>query len=224
MSRPAALQGVRARARVRRLGATAVGAALAMSTSCGVARESVSEAAAPPAGVASEAAGPPAAAASGAAAAKVSTKTMYVTGYTWYDNTPAGSATISHPVLHRKAGGSGTWKDPITVAVGHRYVDGRDVLDFTKGTRFYLPYLDRYFIVEDTCGDGPHPERGPCHVHPKGTDAWLDIWLGGKGLGSKAATRCAEKITGKHTVQVNPPKTHKVIRGAVARLGHACGR
>lgn len=158
-----------------------------------------------------------------ATSATPSTKTMYVTGYTYYDNTPAGSAAISHPVRHKKAGGTGTWADPITVAVGHRYVRGRDVLDFARGSRFYLPYLDRYVIVEDTCGDGKHPERGPCHVHPRGTAAWLDIWIDGRGRGSTSATRCAERITGKHRVELNPSKKRKVSRGAVARKGHRCG-
>src|SRR5512135_1310636 len=38
----------------------------------------------------------------------------YTTGYTWFDNTPPGSGEISHPVLHAKAGGTGTYADPIT--------------------------------------------------------------------------------------------------------------
>ena len=35
--------------------------------------------------------------------------TTYTTAYTWYDNTPVGSTTISHPVLHKTAGGTGTY-------------------------------------------------------------------------------------------------------------------
>src|SRR5688572_11781310 len=54
----------------------------------------------------------------------------YLTGYSFFDNTPPASATISHPVLHSLAGGIGTFDDPVTVAVGHSLVDGLDVLDF----------------------------------------------------------------------------------------------
>jgi hypothetical protein len=136
--------------------------------------------------------------------------TAYVTGYSYYDNTPARTAKISHPVIHKKAGGSGTYNNPITVAVGHRYVRGRDVLDFPKGTRMYMYYLDRYFIVEDTCGDGKRPDLGPCHVHPKGTAAWFDIWVNGKGIGSVRSKRCERKITGKRAVLINPPRGYKV--------------
>ena len=52
----------------------------------------------------------------------------YITAYTWFDNTPAGSPTISHPVLHKTAGGSGTYEDPVTIAVGHSLETGTDIL------------------------------------------------------------------------------------------------
>lgn len=158
-----------------------------------------------------------------AAKKKTKTLTSYVTAYTFYDNTPVGTAQISHPVLHKRAGGTGSYANPITMAVGHRYVRGRDVLDFAKGTRFYMPYLDRYFIVEDSCGDGRHPEKVPCHIHPKVTAAWVDIWIDGRGGGANRATRCAYAITGKHRIEINPPRNRKVKAGVVSRPGR-CGR
>ena len=42
---------------------------------------------------------------------------IFVTGYTYWDNSPPGSAQIARPQVHDRAGGVGTWKDPITVAV-----------------------------------------------------------------------------------------------------------
>ena len=48
--------------------------------------------------------------------------TAFITGYTWWDNSPPGSAQIARPVLHQRAGGNGTYSDPITVAVGLRAV------------------------------------------------------------------------------------------------------
>src|SRR5687768_13826608 len=69
----------------------------------------------------------------------------FVTGYSYYDNTPPGSPDISHPRIHKTAGGVGTWRDPITLAVGHKIEGGRDILQFPAGTRFYIPNLRRYF-------------------------------------------------------------------------------
>ncbi len=152
-------------------------------------------------------------------AAAVTTLTAYVTGYTYYDNTPPGSATISHPVIHTRAGGVGTYDDPVTVAVGHSMATGRDVLDYPAGTRFYMPYLKRYFIVEDTCGDGARPEQGPCHVHPANVTAWLDIWVDGRGGSENSATACAEAITGNQLVITNPGPDHPVLPGPVSSNG-----
>src|SRR5690349_9643893 len=73
---------------------------------------------------------------------------VYITAYTWFDNTPQGSPDISHPVLHRAAGGTGTFSDPVTIAVGHSLETGKDVLDVPAGTRMYIPNVRRYFIVE----------------------------------------------------------------------------
>ena len=99
-----------------------------------------------------------------------------MTGYTCWDNSPPGSAQISRPVLHERAGGKGTYRDPITVAVGYT----SDGPDFAYGTRFYLPDLNKYFIVEDICG--------ACHRTRSGTDYTLDIWLDGRNLSSRRAT------------------------------------
>ncbi len=129
--------------------------------------------------------GPAALATTAQSSAERVVTTTYTTAYTWFDNTPAGSASISHPVLHKSAGGTGTFEDPITIAVGHSLATGQDVLDFPAGTRIYLPDVRRYFIVEDTCGDGNDPQGGPCHqgTNADGTNStiWIDMWIGGAG-------------------------------------------
>lgn len=105
----------------------------------------------------------------------------YLTGYSVEDNTPPGSRGISNPVIHQQAGGTGTYADPITVAVGHSIVNGKDILDFPAGTRFYFPVLRIYGIVEDTCGDGSTPQNGPCHTgYPNASTNkyWIDIFVG----------------------------------------------
>lgn len=144
--------------------------------------------------------------------------TTYTTAYTWYDNTPAGSATISHPILHKTAGGTGTYQDPITIAVGHSTATGKDVLDFPAGTRIYLPDVRRYFIVEDSCGDGDDPQGGPCHqgTNVEGTNStvWIDMWIGGQSMSSDGADNCASKVTSMRTAVFNPASNYVVASGA----------
>ena len=129
--------------------------------------------------------------------------TAFVTGYTWWDNSPPGSAQISRPVLHERAGGKGTYRDPITVAVGYT----SDGPDFAYGTRFYLPDLKKYFIVEDICG--------ACHRARAGTDYTLDIWLDGRDLSSSRATSCTHRVTGKQPVIRKPGSGLPVASGSV---------
>ena len=143
---------------------------------------------------------------------------VYLTGYSFWDNTPPGSAAIAKPVIRQRAGGTGTHKDPITLAVGHSFATGRQVLDFPPGTRFYFPALRRYAIVEDVCGDGNSPQNGPCHTGHKGLP-WIDIYVDGRKSGRGAANACMNRITGIHDVIVNPPANLPVQRGALTESG-----
>ena len=154
-------------------------------------------------------------------------RAAYTTGYTYFDNTPPGRA-ISHPVRHERAGGKGTFRNPITVAVGHAIRRGKDILDYRAGTKFYLPHLRRYFIVEDTCGDGPRPQRGPCHdldSAPRRATTWVDVWVGGApGDRRRAVQRCASRVTDGddrkvHRVVVHPRRGYPVVRGALFHGG-----
>jgi len=134
----------------------------------------------------------------------------YVTSYTYGSNTPSESDTISYPVVHARAGGTGSYADPITLAVGHSIVGGKDILDYPAGTIFYIPTLRKYFIVEDTCGDGPSPQVGPCHsgfTAPAKT--WIDFWLGGTAENNSEAVQCSAKLTtqtGSATLILKDPK------------------
>jgi hypothetical protein len=146
----------------------------------------------------------------------VRTIAAYLTGYSYFDNTPPGSVEISHAVLHQSAGGTGTYADPITVAVGHSIVEGRDVLDWPAGTRFYVPNLRRYFVVEDTCGDGSTPQSGPCHVgYPAPATTWLDLWVGGSGGPASGADSCMDSVTGVWTVLVDPAPNYATVVGDI---------
>jgi spore coat protein U-like protein len=138
----------------------------------------------------------------------------YVTGYSWYDNDPPGSAAIAHPTAARThAGGSGTYNDPITVASGFITVGGITTPDWPFGTRFYLPALRKHGRVEDTCG--------ACHGAPRppSTFTWLDWWVGGKNATNDQANAAMYAITGTHKVIVNPQDIYVVAPGDIASGG-----
>ncbi len=143
---------------------------------------------------------------------------VYLTGYTWWDNTPPGSSAIARPVLRQRAGGTGTWQSPVTIAVGHSIVNGRQTLDYPEGTRFYLPRLRKYAIVEDVCGDGATPQAGPCHTGYRG-HPWLDIWIGGRSVSPSESDACARRITAVQTAIINPPRDLPVNAGEIATEG-----
>jgi hypothetical protein len=126
---------------------------------------------------------------------------IWLTGYSWQDNTPPGSSKVGEPVLHQVAGGTGTFADPITVATpGHQGDQA-----WKPGTKFYLPTVQRYVIVEDS---------GAAEA-PEGTDTHLDMWIGGQD-GTKSATDdCENQFTGKVPAQLNPPDGLPVMAGPI---------
>lgn len=143
---------------------------------------------------------------------------VYRTAYTWHDNTPPGSAVIARSVVHDRAGGVGTWEDPITVAVGHSATDGVHTWDVPAGTRLYFPDLARYGVVEDLCGDGDRPQDGPCHTGFEG-HLWVDIWIDGRSLSASDADACAARVTGVVEVVWNPASNLPVQAGVIAESG-----
>lgn len=126
-----------------------------------------------------------------------------MTGYSFQDNTPANSNDICCGVIHQKAGGTGTFNDPITVAVpGH----GGKNMEFPVGTKFYAPSLKRYLIVEDSgASDYAKPH--------------LDVYVDGKGLPKSASDECMSDITGDKTVIQNPGPGYPVTVGALTASG-----
>jgi hypothetical protein len=107
----------------------------------------------------------------------------YVTAYSWHDNDPPGG-TISDPVLHSTAGGTGSYADPITLAVAKGA--------YPPGTRLYLAAVRRYFIVEDTCA--------ACG----GLPVWVDMWLDGREASAAAVQDCASSLTGQYDLLLDP--------------------
>lgn len=140
---------------------------------------------------------------------------VYLTGYSFWDNTPRGSAQIARPVIHRTAGGTGTYDDPITLAVGHIKRGSRSTMDYPAGTRFYVQNLQKYAIVEDLCGDGNNPQNGPCHSGYRG-HAWLDIYVGGRSVGESRSNSCMNSITGIQNVILYPQPGYPVRPGEIS--------
>lgn len=104
-------------------------------------------------------------------------------------------------MLHQKAGGVGIFEDPITAAVaapGGRW-------EHKPGTRFYVPLVRRYFVVEDF-GSG----RGV----PAAADTWLDLWIDGRDAGEPATIRCMTSLTGIHRIIIDPEPDHLVAPGS----------
>jgi len=148
----------------------------------------------------------------------------YTTGYGWWDNTPPGSSTISYPVIHQTAGGTGTYADPITLAVGHEIVNGEDIPEFPAGTKWYIPNFRRYFIVEDSCGDGNDPQAEACWSlkgdkadgsAPAGAQIWIDLWTGGQNASESTSNNCEDAITDNHLAIMNPASDYAVVSGDI---------
>jgi hypothetical protein len=124
----------------------------------------------------------------------------YTTGYGWPDNSPPG-AVVSGPA--GAAGGTGTFTNPITVAVG--YVGS--VPDYPYGTKFYIPNVRKYFVVQDTCDE--------CHSTPSGSSTWVDMWTGGNGSNNAGILACENAFTGNHAIIRNPDAHRAVVPGAL---------
>lgn len=124
----------------------------------------------------------------------------FITGYTYHST--GGSTAIAHSsawnpdTIHHTVGGVGTYEDPITLAT--------DPKIYKPGTRFYLPHVKRYFIVEDTCGAcGGKYDR-------------IDMWLGGTKADKESDTlKCAYSVTGTYDFIVNPKKGYPVNSGSI---------
>ncbi|HEV7973485.1 hypothetical protein [Amycolatopsis sp.] len=120
-----------------------------------------------------------------------------ITFYAAADNDPAGSREIAFPGLHREAGGTGTFADPLTFAAAKGV--------FKPGTKVYVPDVQRYFILEDSCAtcSGSH----------------IDLWAG--PAVDSGVIRCEEALTrsGARPYQVNPPAGLPVVAGDLYRGG-----
>lgn len=140
----------------------------------------------------------------------------YTTGYAALDNTPRGSTQIDLGGHSGNAGGTGSYDNPITLAVGHSIVNGKDIGDYPYGTKWYVPNLRKYFTAADSCGDGNTPQNGPCHTGYQG-HVWLDLYVGNSL--QNGVLSCEDSITDLHLVIQNPASNYTVVSGAVYDTG-----
>jgi hypothetical protein len=125
------------------------------------------------------------------------TKTgVYITCYGWLDNSPPGG-DIAYPVIHSTAGGAGTYANPVTFAT--------DKSEISVGSRIYVPFLKKYFIMEDDCVECDSNWSHGKHWH-------VDLWTGGKTSSGNALLNCEDSLTqNSGTIILNPASNHKVV-------------
>ncbi len=116
-------------------------------------------------------------------------RNMKITLWRWDEKGNPGNG-IAYPhsdypqTIHEVSAGTGTYLDPLSAAAR------KDV--FPAGVRLYAPYIQKYLIIEDICGD-----CGDNHI---------DIWLNSDGRHMKEVDDCAGKYTkDAEPIELNPP-------------------
>lgn len=125
------------------------------------------------------------------------TQSVYATFYGWADNSPPGAAIAypkggGYPTIHETAGGAGTYADPITFAT--------DKAELAIGTLLYVPFIQKYAIMEDDCAE--------CDSDWTTAHKWhIDLWMNSNGTESASSlTSCEDQWTRASTsVEINPP-------------------
>jgi hypothetical protein len=127
-------------------------------------------------------------------AADSQTINVNVTSYGYNDNDDGnghfGTAVIAYPQIHSQATEDlGTYDQPTTFAT--------DQGEFAPGTRIYVPYLQKYFIMEDGCAECSSDwQNGVYHV---------DLWMGpASSQPEPALDDCEASITQNSDIIVNP--------------------
>jgi hypothetical protein len=117
-----------------------------------------------------------------------------ITFYGWPDNSPPGNG-IAHRIIHKHAGGDGTYCNPTTFATERSNNE-----QIRYGIKIYVPFLKQYFIREDLCAaSGPPTGSGSNGCYK----LWFDLWIGGTGQSkARAVVRCELRLTPNRKVHV----------------------
>ena len=122
--------------------------------------------------------------------------TAHTTFYGSRDNCPPGG-DIAHPVIHKLAGGNGTYDNPITFA--------GDTVATPAGTKIYYFLRQKYFIMEDDCEECQHDWKTKKEYH-------FDMWIGPDTLTKGPnLVACEDALTRSgETIEINPSPLYKV--------------
>jgi hypothetical protein len=121
-------------------------------------------------------------------------KNVIITFYAAFDNDPPGTRAVAHPDVQPKAGGTGTYEDPLTLAARS------DVSkEFKPGTEVYVPFLRKYFVRADDCGESSFA--------PDGCETQIDLYMGNPSA-KEAVIDCEYELTPdtKQVVIIDPPE------------------
>jgi 3D (Asp-Asp-Asp) domain-containing protein len=131
----------------------------------------------------------------------------YVTFYGFDDNddgSPAdlGTDVISRATVHSRANEDlGTYERPGTLATDANFL--------TPGTKVYVPALERYYVMEDTCV--------ACSKDWSQNKPHVDLYLSGTGPELAA---CEDRLTMESTkIIIDPPPNLPVKAGSACNGG-----
>ena len=130
-----------------------------------------------------------------------------ITFYGWPDNSPPGNQ-IAHPIIHKHAGGDGTYCNPTTFAT-----ERANNKTIPYGIKIYVPFIKQYFVREDLCAaSGPTTGSGSNGCKK----LWFDLWIGGNAHSkAHAVVACERKLT------PHPPVTVILYPNAGEPVAHA---
>lgn len=138
--------------------------------------------------------------------------TVYTAAHSWA-GASAGGTAAGDSRAPQSGKGTGTYEDPITIAVSSHPASGQAI---PAGTRIYLPDLRRYFIAGDACTDDGDAEDNQCRQgDPVSTSTIrMDIRIGGEDVSDAAAEACSRQVADIGTAVLNPAGNYVVAPGA----------
>ena len=122
--------------------------------------------------------------------------TAETTFYGARDNCPPGG-DIAYPDLHKEAGGTGSYKDPITYAGAKAATK--------PGSIIYVEFLQKYFIMEDDCEECDRDWRTGQKYH-------FDLWMGPDNVtAGPNLISCEDTLTQSKTKVIIDPDDNLIV-------------
>ena len=132
---------------------------------------------------------------------------VYITFYGFNDNDNGSGKFSTNVIAYPKSDGNptdhnvategtGTYQDPVTFATGINDINSGA---FPVGGIIYIPFLQKYFMLEDQCAG--------CDKEKQGQQYHIDLYMGPSdhASDSKALYDCEGKYTGVAGIIMKPP-------------------